>query len=325
MRRKIRQIVAVLGIGAVLAGSLPAGAQDAAQKAIGFYMTVIGKTTVAHAGRPPVTVPVKLRANVYFKDVIETQAAARAKALFDDDSLLTVGENSRVEINEYTYDPARNLRSAVLRLVQGKARALVGKLMVDLGSKFEVHTPTAVTAARGTYFVVWVEGQSGGTPGRSEARGTGIVNIGGSGIVAFTSGGRTVDVPPQTFSFAKAGDPPSPPAPLSDNVPASVTAAIAGTEVADTPTPESSGQMAAAVGQAPSLLVAESSALLSTSNLSTLTLQTSTLASVQASLTPPPVVSGSGLNAVIGTLGVGGGLPGTGGICVGSICLPPLP
>src|SRR5256712_14154963 len=103
--------------------------------------------------------PVKLRESVYFKDVIETQADSRAKALFEDDSILTVGENSRVEVSEYIYDPANNQRSSVLRMIQGKARALVGKLFAGLGSRFEVHTPPPGAGARGRIFVGGFEGK----------------------------------------------------------------------------------------------------------------------------------------------------------------------
>src|SRR3989442_13198368 len=167
MRYRLRYAVLLLGIGATLAIGWPVGAQGLKQQAIGFYMAVIGKVTGAHVGQP-LAVPVKLREDVYFKDGIETQASSRAKALFQDDSILTVGENSRVEGSEYIYDPANSQRSTVLRMIQGKARALVGKLFAGLGSKFEVHTPTAVAAARGTYFVVWIEEKASRKMGLNE-------------------------------------------------------------------------------------------------------------------------------------------------------------
>src|SRR2546427_12804512 len=167
MRHALQYTVLLLGIGTNLAIGWPVGAEGLKQRAIGFYLTVIGKPTVVHVGQPA-AMPVKLRESVYFKDVIETQADSRAKALFDDDSILTVGENSRVEASEYIYDPANNQRSSVLRMIQGKARALVGKLFAGLGSRFEVHTPTAVAAARGTYFVVWTQEKASQKMGMNE-------------------------------------------------------------------------------------------------------------------------------------------------------------
>src|SRR5712691_7306434 len=266
MRHTLRYTVLLLGIGMTLAIGWPVSAQGLTQQAIGLYMAVIGKVTVVHVGQPA-AMPVKLQESVYFKDVIETQADSRAKALFDDDSILTVGENSRVEVSEYIYDSANNQRSSVLRLLQGKARALVGKLFAGLGSRFEVHTPTAVAAARGTYFVVWVEEKASQRMGMNEigtvrpvsfqgievaelqAGGTGVANIGNSGNVAFTSVGKTVEVPPGSYAFAPSGMPPFAPVIITPTVPPGVTGAIAGTEVPDVPQPESPGQAAAAFGQ----------------------------------------------------------------------------
>jgi len=137
-----------------------------------------------------------------FKDVIQTQNESRARALFQDDSMLTVGENSRVEIDEYIYNPEVNVRRAIVKLMQGQVRALVSKVFKANGSKFEIHTPSAVAAARGTYFTVWVENGL-----------SGIINIGEKGRVDFTSGGMTVAVDPGYFSIAHEGQAPSVPLP----------------------------------------------------------------------------------------------------------------
>ena len=167
---------------------------------IGFYTAVAGQVSVTHPGDTHL-IPVKLHDQVLFKDVIETQHESRTKAFFQDDSILTVGEDSRVEINEYVYQPENNVRQAVVKLLQGQLRALVSKVFKANGSKFEVHTPTAVAAARGTYFTVWVNNGL-----------SGIINIGETGRVDFTSGGVTVSVDPGYYSVANGGDVPSVPA-----------------------------------------------------------------------------------------------------------------
>ena len=308
MRHALRYTVLPLGIGMTLAIGWPVGTEGLTQQVIGFYLTVIGKPTVVHVGQPA-AMPVKLRESVYFKDVIETQADSRAKALFDDDSILTVGENSRVEVSEYIYDPANNQRSSVLRLIQGKARALVGKLFAGLGSKFEVHTPTAVAAARGTYFVVWFEEKASQKMGLNaigtvrpvsgqglevaelQAGGTGVANIGSSGNVAFTSGGQTVVVPPGNFSFAPAGMPPFAPVIITPTAPSGVTGAIASTEVPDVPQPESPSQVVAASGQGVFTLAGAGGPIVLPPP------------PILPSAIPPSPISGAGTGAIIGTFG----------------------
>src|SRR5438093_3713741 len=174
-------------------------AQGGSDEGIGLFTAVQGAVTVTHPHLAK-ALPVNLHDEVLFKDVIQTRTESRTKAFFDDDSILTVGEKSRVEITDYIYDPDRNLRRMVVKLVQGRLRALVAKVFNGTGSAFEIHTPTAVVAARGTYFVVWVEKGV-----------TGIVNIGQSGGVDFTSKGKTVRVNPGEYSVAPAGVPPAQP------------------------------------------------------------------------------------------------------------------
>jgi FecR-like protein len=195
-----RRLVSLVALTLVFGPSL-AMAAEGGKEGIGFYTAVLGKATVTHLGGAQV-LPVKLQDEVLFKDVIQTETDSRTRALFQDDSMLTVGENSRVEIDEYIYNPEKNVRLAIVKLMQGQVRALVSKVFKANGSKFEIHTPSAVAAARGTYFTVWVEnGQSG------------IINIGERGRVDFTSGGMTVAVDPGFFSTAYEGQAPSVPLP----------------------------------------------------------------------------------------------------------------
>jgi len=195
-----RLLLSLIAISLAFGASLAIGAEGG-KDGIGFYTAVLGQPSVTHPGEDRV-LPVKLHDEIWFKDVIQTQNESRTKALFQDDSMLTVGENSRVEIDDYIYNPEKNVRQAIVKLMQGQVRALVSKVFKANGSRFEIHTPSAVAAARGTYFTVWVEkGQSG------------IINIGEKGRVDFTSGGMTVAVDPGFFSIAHEGQAPSSPLP----------------------------------------------------------------------------------------------------------------
>lgn len=248
-----------LGTGVLMLGLWAAHAAAADPEAIGTFTTVQGKVLVQQSGAPA-AVSVKQHDDVFFRAVIETQRASKTRALFLDDTLLTVGESSRVEITEQIYDPNRDMRSLVANLVRGKVRALVGRIFEGAGSKFEVHTPTAVAAARGTYFVVWIEEEkpeqvgaraylpqvrpvalSGETLAQLPGGATGVANIGTSGAVSLTSAGQTVLVDPGQFSIAPPGLPPMPPAIIAPTAPAAASAATAikATEVKDAPKPES--------------------------------------------------------------------------------------
>lgn len=87
----------------------------------------------------------KLKDGIQLKDIVVTKESSKAKMLFIDDSVLTMGEKSKVVIKEFIYSKDQKGRS-IFNLIDGKMRSVVGK------SEFEIHTPTAVAAARGTVF-----------------------------------------------------------------------------------------------------------------------------------------------------------------------------
>ena len=202
------------------------GAEPITASQIGLFIEVQGHVRVSHPGVPR-PVPLQLYDAVRIKDVIETQRGSQAKALFYDDSLLTVGEHSRVQITEHLFDPARNKRCLVVKLLWGAVRALVGKEFSGSGSKFEIHTPSAVAAARGTYFVVW-----------ADQRSSGVVNIGDHGRVDFTAEGLTVGLAPHQFSFSRAQRLPTRPTAVSSGAPTGVWKAVKETETQDHLRPE---------------------------------------------------------------------------------------
>ena len=88
-----------------------------------------------------------LKDTIMLRDTVETREASRLKMLFKDDSILTLAEKSRLIIREYLGAGDKKKGKSVFNLVEGKLRSLVGN------NEFEVHTPTAVVAARGTYFI----------------------------------------------------------------------------------------------------------------------------------------------------------------------------
>ncbi|RMG02777.1 MAG: hypothetical protein D6726_06915 [Nitrospirae bacterium] len=87
------------------------------------------------------------------KDEVETGRRSRAKLLFVDDSVYNLGELSRLSVEKYLYEAGKERSTAVIRLFKGLVRVGVGR------SDLEIHTPTAVVAARGTGILLWVEGE----------------------------------------------------------------------------------------------------------------------------------------------------------------------
>lgn len=205
------------GVLLILLATPPGWGHDAAINPVGHITAMQGRVMVAHRGD---TKPLRatIPDEVVPYDSIHTEVKARSKILFQDDTLLTIGENSRVEIGEHIYDSSIDTRSVTLTLKEGKVRALVGRIFGGKGSKFIVRTPTAFATSQGTYFVVWTNGSM-----------SGVANIGTTGQVAFTSGGRTVVLNAGQFTVAATHVAPAMPG-LMVGAPADVKQTVASTE-----------------------------------------------------------------------------------------------
>jgi hypothetical protein len=105
--------------------------------------TVVAVKGAARIEREKAAFDAKVKDPLLIVDTVSTMEASRIKMLFRDDSVLTLGEKSRVSIKEYVHKSGEPGRS-VFNLLDGNLKAVVGK------TKFEVHTATAVAAARGT-------------------------------------------------------------------------------------------------------------------------------------------------------------------------------
>jgi hypothetical protein len=211
-----------LGLSVAVACALTATAglaQGSEQEGIGVITSVQGAVTLDHPD-PADAFQVKAQEPLLAQDVIETRGESRTKALFHNESLLTIGQNSRVEILEHAQDQGQDQRRMKVKLVRGSLRALIGSAFSASGATFEVRTPSAVATTRSGYLVAWVEGET-----------SGVANIGQSGSVEFTAGGQTKRLEPNHYTVSKAGGAPLEPAVLSPDAHPGVLSAVAGTHL----------------------------------------------------------------------------------------------
>jgi hypothetical protein len=112
----------------------------AAKEDVASVVAIRNKAVIARDNKE---MEAKVKDIILLRDAIQTLDASRAKILFIDDSVLTLGEKSKVIIREFVYSKEKGGKS-IFNMIDGKMRSIVGK------TEFEVHTPTAVAAARGT-------------------------------------------------------------------------------------------------------------------------------------------------------------------------------
>jgi hypothetical protein len=120
---------------------------------VGRLTLVEGRVDILKGGQLPAT-PAKVNDGVQTGDVIRTKSLSKATITFVDNSTITISPESRVGIEAYMVDSAKEKRNAVIQLFQGLAHVVVSKVFKAAEPDFVVKTQTAVTGVRGTDFGV---------------------------------------------------------------------------------------------------------------------------------------------------------------------------
>ncbi len=110
-----------------------------------------GSWTVAAAGAP-----------IEIGDQLRTGRPGRMRIVFQDDSVLSLGEGATLLVDEQVFNPGGAGRS-LFRLVAGTIKAVVSPYYGTAGAKYEVTTTTAVAGVRGTEFVMSFDPETGET------------------------------------------------------------------------------------------------------------------------------------------------------------------
>jgi hypothetical protein len=90
--------------------------------------------------------------SVHMGDPLQTGANARLEVTFIDGTRLTLGENARVVIDRYVFNPDRSIGEMALRSTRGALRFATGKIHQMDQKNVTVSTPAAALAVRGTEF-----------------------------------------------------------------------------------------------------------------------------------------------------------------------------
>ncbi|MBA2252608.1 MAG: FecR domain-containing protein [Nitrospirales bacterium] len=208
----------------------------------GHVLTVQGQAFVGRVGdaRPQLA---SFRGQVHPHDVIETQLASRVKVLLPHDILVTIGENSRVELAQFADGQSQH---ALLSCERGIVRLNVGRPAGDTANRITVQTPTGRIVSQGAYFIVWVGervAQMGSGVGVLPAS-SGVFNLGPEGTILLTVEGASVTVKPGQVAIV---DPEQHPRLVSQPRLPSLTTVVEATELKDVPTEKPAKEVLASI------------------------------------------------------------------------------
>jgi hypothetical protein len=143
------RIFATAGAVALALASFGASAAEA-----GRIKTVSGSVQVERGAK---ALPATVGLPVQVADRIVTGADGAVGIAFADDSLLSAGPNSTLEIDKFIYGDPKQKPAFETTLRRGTLSAVSGRVVKQAPGAMRVRTPTTILGVRGTEFVVEVK------------------------------------------------------------------------------------------------------------------------------------------------------------------------
>ncbi len=143
----------------------------------------------------------KVQDPVGLDDIIVTEEKGRAKIVFQDNTIVTLGENSRIKLTDYQWSKSRNQGKFKVTVHEGLFRIIGGKITKTNPESFIAKTPAASIGIRGSSYAGSVSG-----------KGLAVFLLGGKGIdVSNNRGSVALLQPGMGTTVANAETAPEPP------------------------------------------------------------------------------------------------------------------
>ncbi len=165
---------------------------------IGKVSAVVGDATIERANEK---LTVTLGLNLEEKDIISTKSNAKVQLIFKDNTIVTLGKNSALNIQEYLYDVNQPKASKTnFNFFKGAFKTITGNIGKINKEKFKLQTKSAAIGIRGTIVL-----------------GNQKIIACTQGAITVTSAGQSVNVNANQLTRTQLNKSPSQPKNISNN------------------------------------------------------------------------------------------------------------
>ena len=91
---------------------------------------------------------------IFYGDTIVVKSKSNAQILFLDETVMTVGENTELTIDDFVYDPQTNNGNFITNIKSGVVKTISGKISEKNPENLEIKIPNGSLGVRGTEFLV---------------------------------------------------------------------------------------------------------------------------------------------------------------------------
>ena len=145
----MRKLFAIAAV-ATLLSAQPALAE------IGRIKSNVGPVSIQRAGT---MIAAKPGQTLEQGDVVVTGKTGRVGIAFLDNTRMALGPNSKITLNEFSYDRSRQTGTFLTSVNRGSLGVVSGNIAKSKRDAMRVRTPTSMLGVRGTKFVVEVKGK----------------------------------------------------------------------------------------------------------------------------------------------------------------------
>ena len=143
--------IVVLVAALMLAGTLAYGVTA---DHIGIVKSMVGEVVITRNGRIIMATP---NLKLYEGDVVQTRSNGKAGLILEDDTVISMGQNSTLAIKSFMFQPAERKLSFIARVLQGTAAFLSGQIAKLAPRQVRIETPDVTVGVRGTYVLIQVD------------------------------------------------------------------------------------------------------------------------------------------------------------------------
>jgi hypothetical protein len=123
---------------------------------IATVQKVSGIADVVRQGR---AISAKIGLEIYQNDTLRTGRDGSVGVVFNDDTLLSLGPESILVIDEFVFAPRQGKFSIAIRMLKGTVAYFSGLISKLAPESAHIETPTSSIGIRGTKFVARIEGE----------------------------------------------------------------------------------------------------------------------------------------------------------------------
>ncbi len=145
--RSIKRLCLLLGL---LVFSVP----TTAHAFMGVVKTVEGDASVLRGDH---TLAAVAGMEIKTADVVRTGRHGRLGLVFSDDTLVTMGPNTEIAVDDYRFEPLEKRLSFVMRLIRGTVAFLSGQIAKLSPESVRLVMPAATIGVRGTHVLMKVD------------------------------------------------------------------------------------------------------------------------------------------------------------------------